>query len=172
VRLHVEHELTGAATAVGMMLADPRYVHEKVLAAGAVDQQVDVTGDASGPFTVTTRRSLPTDQIPANVRAFVGDRLDVRQVEAWEAATPDGARVGTVAVEIAGAPVRMTGTAALTPTAGGGCVIAYDGDVRASIPLFSGAVEQAAVAAVRSALDAELRTARSWLDAPRAPGQP
>ena len=53
-----------------------------------------ITGSPDAAFTVTTRRSLPTDQIPSHLRSFVGNRIDVRQVEAWEAAAPDGSRVG------------------------------------------------------------------------------
>lgn len=146
----------------GVMLADPAYVRAKVRASGAEEQVVDVAPGEDGAFTVTTRRSLPTDQIPANVRAFVGSRLEVRQVEAWEPAAADGTRSGTVAVEIAGAPVRLTGTVALTATADGSG-ITYDGELKAHVPLFGSAVEEAAAKAVRSALMAEEAVAREWV---------
>jgi hypothetical protein len=163
VHLHVPLELAGAPDAVAAMLADPEYVHEKVRASGALDQQVDVVPGEHGAFTVTTRRSLPTDQIPANVRGFVGSRLDVRQVEAWEGPAPDGSRRGTVVVEITGAPVRLTGTVSLRPVAGG-TTLAYEGDVKAAIPLFASTVEQAAGGAIRSALASESAVAARWLE--------
>lgn len=146
----------------GTMLADPVYVRAKVIASGAEVLHVDVAPAEDGALTVTTRRALPTDQIPANVRAFVGSTLEVRQVEAWEPAAADGTRTGTVAVEIAGAPVRLTGTVALTAT-DGGSAITYDGDLKANVPLFGSAVEQAAAKAVRGALDAEAAVAREWV---------
>ncbi|WP_217616675.1 DUF2505 domain-containing protein [Cellulomonas sp. GbtcB1] len=146
----------------GTMLADPVYVRAKVIASGAEVLHVDVAPAEDGALTVTTRRALPTDQIPANVRAFVGSTLEVRQVEAWEPASADGSRTGTVAVEIAGAPVRLTGTVALA-AADGGSAITYDGDLKANVPLFGSAVEQAAAKAVRGALEAEAGVAREWV---------
>lgn len=146
----------------GRMLADPAYVRAKVRASGAEELHVDVTPGDEGAFTVTTRRALPTDLIPANIRAFVGSRLEVRQAEAWEAPDATGQRRGTVAVEIAGAPVRLTGTVALTAE-GAGSRITYDGELKANVPLFASAVEQAAAGAVRSALEAEEGVARAWV---------
>ena len=79
-------------------------------------------------------------------------------------------RRGSVVVEIAGAPVRLTGTAVLSPTPGGS-ELAYEGEVKAAIPLFGGAVEGAAAQAIRSALAVEEDVARAWL-ADRGPTPP
>lgn len=163
MRLRVTHELPGDAVAVARMLADPAYVDAKVRASGAEDRQVDVTGSAGDAFTVTTRRSLPTAQIPAHLAGLVGSVIEVRQVEAWEAPEADGTRAGTVVVEIVGAPVRVTGRTALTASTDTTTTLAYDGDVRAALPLFATPVEEAAAQAVRTALDAEAAVARSWL---------
>ncbi|MDQ0373213.1 DUF2505 domain-containing protein [Cellulomonas humilata] len=164
MRLSVTLDLPTDARAAARLLADPEYVHLKVRASGALEQHVDVTGDADDAFTVTTRRALPTDQIPAHLRSFVGSRIDVRQVEAWEAPAPDGSRVGTVVVEIAGAPVRLSGRTALTPTGTGSTTVMYDGDLRATVPLFASAIEQATAGAIRSALEVEQDVARRWID--------
>jgi len=163
VHLHLSFDLAAGAQDVARMLADPEFVLAKVVASGALDQQVDVVGTAGSEFTVTTRRSLPTDQIPANFRPLVGSRLDVRQVEAWEAATDDDHRRGTVVVEISGAPVRLVGTTALVG-AGGRTSLTYDGEIKASIPLFASSVEEAASGAIRSALAAEGQVAARWLE--------
>jgi hypothetical protein len=162
VHLQVTVPVPADPRTAGVMLADPAYVRAKVRASGAEEQHVDVAPGEDGAFTVTTRRSLPTDQIPPNVRAFVGSRLEVRQVEAWEPAAADGTRTGTVAVEIAGAPVRLTGTVALAATATGSG-ITYDGELKAHVPLFGAAVEEAAAKAVRAALQAEEGVARAWV---------
>ncbi|WP_282949030.1 DUF2505 domain-containing protein [Cellulomonas endometrii] len=162
MHLQVSVSVPADPRTAGVMLADPVYVRAKVRASGAEELHLDVTPGEDGAFTVTTRRALPTDQIPANVRSFVGSTLEVRQVEAWEAAADDGTRNGTVAVEIAGAPVRLTGTVTLT-AAGGGSRIVYDGELKANVPLFGSAVEQAASKAVRAALEAEEGVAREWV---------
>lgn len=142
------------------LLADPEYVRAKVEASGATCEQVDVTHDDAGAFTVTTRRALPTEQIPPQVRAFVGGRVEVRQVEAWEAPDDEGARVGTVVVEVVGVPVRLAGRVTLVSHGPSDTAVRYDGELRAGIPLFGGAVEEATAAAVRSAIAAEERVGR------------
>lgn len=163
MELHVTVDLPTDVDGAARLLADPAYVHAKVRASGALEQQVDVTGDAAGAFTVTTRRALPTTQIPAHLATLVGDRIDVRQVEAWEAPAPDGSRAGTVVVEIAGAPVRVTGRTSLVATGTGASRVTYDGEVRATVPLFAAAVEEAAGTAVRAALRDEGAVAARWL---------
>jgi hypothetical protein len=164
VHVRVELRFAAAVSAVAAMLADVGYARARVEASGARVEQADVTGSPGGAVTVTTRRSLPTDQIPAQARSFVGSRLEVRQIEAWEApTTDDDARRGTVVVEIAGAPVRLTGTVTLAPDGSGESVLTYDGELKASVPLFGSAIEQAAVGAVRSALEAEQDAGTRWL---------
>jgi hypothetical protein len=162
--VHVRVQLRYAAgvAAVAAMLADPGYARARVEASGAAVEAADVTGAADGAFTVATRRSVPTEGIPAQARSFVGSTLEVRQVEAWEAPEGDGPRQGTVVVEISGTPVRLTGTVTLEAEAGGS-VLTYDGDLKATIPLFGAAVEQAAAGAVRSALEAEQAAGVRWL---------
>ena len=146
------------------MIADPEYQHRVIAATQGTAEAVDVTGDASGvgAFTVTTRRWVPTDQIPPQMRSFVGATLDVRQAIAW-GEEEDGIRRGSVALEIAGAPVRVTGTTHLVGTPEGTSVLEYDTQVRAQVPLFASAVEEAAAGAVRHALAAEERVGLEWL---------
>ncbi|WP_402466861.1 DUF2505 domain-containing protein [Isoptericola aurantiacus] len=163
--MHLTVELTYPAdvAAVAAMLGDVEFVRWKVSRAGAGPAaRVDVSGDPESGFTVSLRRTLPTDVIPAQLRPFVGDRLEVRQAEAWEPARA-GRHVGTVAVEITGASVRLTGSLLLEALPDGGTRHVYDGELRASVPLFAAAIEEAAAGAVRHALEAEERAARDWL---------
>ena len=162
MHVRVQLRFNAPVPAVAAMLSDVDHARARVEAGGGTVEQADVVGSAEGAFTVTTRRSMPTDQIPAQARSFVGSRLEVRHVEAWEAPEPDGTRRGSVVVEINGAPVRLTGTVALAPDAAGSTVT-YDGDLKATVPLFGSAVEQAAVGAVRSALEAEQDAGNRWL---------
>lgn len=149
------------------LLADPAFVREKVVASGATCEQADVTGEVAtdpvGAFTVTTRRALPADQIPAHLRGFVGGRIEVRQVEAWEQPDDAGERVGTVLVEVAGAPVRLTARSTLVGHGAGATAVRYDGELHASVPLFGGAIEEATASAIRAALAAEETAARHRL---------
>ena len=76
---------------------------------------------------MTTRRSLPTDQIPSHLRGFVGNSIDVRQVEAWEPLPPT-ARGGHGAPGHRGAPVRLSGRTRLVPAGPDAEHRSYDGD--------------------------------------------
>jgi hypothetical protein len=139
---------------VAAMLADEEFVRRKIAATGALDstQEVIREGDA---FTVTTRRQLPTDQVPSSFRSLVGQSLDVRLVEAWEAPHTDGTRAGTLSLDIVGAPVRVNGRMSLRPGPDGGTVQSFSGDITASIPFFGKPIEKAAAGAVDQVLAVE-----------------
>lgn len=161
--MHVTAEARFAAdpATVAAMMADEEFVRTKVAASGASTQTSSVVGDPGSGFTVTTRRQMPTDSIPPQFRSLVGASLEVRQVEAWEPAGPDG-RHGTVVVEVTGVPARLTGTMHLTGDASSSAM-AVEGQLKASIPLFGAAIESAMRDAVMSALAAEESAAHAWL---------
>ncbi|MCL1869612.1 MAG: DUF2505 domain-containing protein [Promicromonosporaceae bacterium] len=164
MHLSVEQTYPASVEDVAAMLADESFVRwraERTTGTGTVDQ-ADVDPGTDGGFTVLVRRTLPTSLIPAQARPFVGARLEVRQAEVWEAPRGDR-RYGTVALEITGAPVRLTGTISLEPLPEGGTRLAYTGEVRATVPLFASVVEEATAGTVRSTLAAEELAGRDWL---------
>ncbi|AEG45150.1 DUF2505 domain-containing protein [Isoptericola variabilis] len=164
--MHLTVELTYPADvdAVAAMLADESSVRWRTARSttGGTLEAADVTGSLDSGFTVAVRRTMPVDTITGHVRHLVGDQVEVRQVEAYE--PPSGGRmVGTVAIEIVGAPVRITGTVRVEPLPDGGTRHVYDGDVHATVPLFANAVAEAAAAAARRTLEADADAARAWL---------
>jgi hypothetical protein len=149
--------------AVFAMIGDTDFQERKCVATGAVEHDVDVEEFEDGSATVTTRRTLPTDQVPDFVRTFVGATVTVSQVDDWGPPSADGGRDGTTVVEIAGAPVRMTGTLRLVAE-GDGAVQYVDGDVKASVPLIGGKIEKAVLPAIEGAIRVEQRVSTAWLD--------
>lgn len=162
MRLSAEVRYPADVATVAAMLSDPAFIDAKLRDAGATPGHVTVTPGAGGLTTIAVRSLIPTAAIPAHIRSFVGAHLDVRQVEVWEDASA-GARRATVAVEIIGAPVRMTGTITLIPHEDGGCVETFAGLVKASLRLFAGTVEDATAVAFHDAVAAEERVSRDWL---------
>ncbi|WP_127126777.1 DUF2505 domain-containing protein [Georgenia sp. SYP-B2076] len=148
---------------VAAMLADEEFVARKMAATGALEHAEEIHRDG-GAFTVTSRIKMPTTSIPARFRSLVGESLDVRLVEAWEGPAADGSRGSTLALDIQGVPVRVTGTQRLTPTAEG-CRETYDGEVTASIPLFGKPIEEAAARTVGDVVDVERRIGLEFLAA-------
>lgn len=168
MHLSVDLHYPAGLDEVSRMLASEAFVRWRAQRTGGPQSLVDladVTGSLQEGFSVVVRRTLPTDQIPGHLRAFVGNALEIRQAEAWEPATPDGRR-GTVSLEITGAPVRMTGTITLTELPDGRTRQTYDGDLKATVPLFAAAVEDAAAGAVRATLASEEQAGVEWLTAP------
>lgn len=153
------------AEVAAMLSAEPfvRWRAGRTSPEGLVDQ-ADVSGSVEDGYTSTVRRTMPSTGIPAQVRAFVGDQLEIRQVEVWEPGTQSPR--GTVTLEITGAPIRLNGTVRLEESPDGGTIQTYDGVLRATVPLFGSVVEQAGATAVRDALAAEEAAGREWLAAP------
>lgn len=162
--MRVEDEIRYPAPpdAVAAMLADPAFVERKVTATQALSHDVEVVGTAEAAFTVTTRRTMPTDTLPDVARSFVGDTLDIRQVEAWEAPSADGSRAGSLVVEVVGAPLRLTGMLQLRRD-GDESVQVVTGDLTSSVPLLGGRLEKAAHPAFITAIRKEGETGAAWL---------
>lgn len=148
-------------TRVARMLADEEFVRRKIEASGALDSSFEVIWEGEA-FTVTTRRTMPTDQVPSSFRSLVGQSLDVRLVEAWEAPHADGSRAGTLSLDIVGAPVRVTGRLSLAPT-GDGARQSLSGDITASVPLFGKPIEKAAAGAVDKVVAVEREIGLQYL---------
>jgi len=161
--VHFEATINYPATvpASAAMLADEGFLQRRLAAAGASESRIDVARDGDA-FTVSMATRLPTDDVPASFRSFVGASLEVRIVEAWEAPLATGERRGTIAVDIAGAPVAVSGHMRLV-TDGAGARHDVRGEVRASVPLFGRAIEEAASSAVQSVLTGQERVAREHL---------
>jgi hypothetical protein len=147
---------------VAEMLADPEFVERKCAATGALSHTAKVDGTADGAFTVTTTRTMPTGDLPEVARKLVGSTLELRQVEVWEAAGPDGERDGTVSVDVVGAPMRLRGTLRLAPD-GSGTVETLAGDLTASVPLLGGRLEKAAEPAFLAGVRKEHEVGSAWL---------
>jgi hypothetical protein len=162
VRLTAEIRYDAGPQQVYRMIVDPTFQEAKCVATGSLEHEVDISEHDDGGATVFSRRTMPTDQIPDVVRAFLGSRVYLNETQRWAAATVDGARTGSIVVEIEGVPVRFTAATALTAD-GDGTRQPIEGELKASVPLFGGRIENAAAPAVRAAIRVEQRTGTGWL---------
>jgi hypothetical protein len=161
VRVTAEIHYAAAPGDVFAMLTDKAFQDRKLSRTGALSWEVVIRADGSNAV-VTSSRALPTDQIPDAFRKLVGSQLTITQTETWGPAGPDGARTGTLVVEVAGAPIRMNSTLSLSAS-GAGTVEVVDGELKARVPLIGGRIERSAEPAVRAAIDAEERIGQAWL---------
>lgn len=162
MRVSAEIYYDADPAAVMAMLTDPAFQERKCAATGALSSSVAIEGDDDGPVTITTRRTMPTDEVPDFARSYVGQTLEVVHTDSWQAPGGDGSRRGEVLVEITGLPVRLTGTQRMA-AADDGTTTVVEGDLKASVPLFGSKIEKAVEPAMRAALRKEQDVGTAWL---------
>jgi len=140
---------------VAEILADQSFIDAWLAGEPTFARSASVAGTPPGAFTVSIRRRIPVGDLPPQLRQLMPRGLDVRQVNAWEAVGSDGVRRGTSAVDILGAPVKLTGTMALVPKGDEECEQRYAIDLQATVPMMGAKIEQAAAHVIQRALDTE-----------------
>lgn len=162
MKFELEHRCDADLDAVMAMLADSDFAQTRGRASGAARADAVVDTHDDGGFTVAIRRTIPADSIPPEIRSVVGSSLDVKYTEAWD--QPDGdSALGTFALDITGAPGRVTGTMEAHAESGG-TVLRAHGDATVPVPLFGHLIEKAIVEAVETAFVAEFGAADAWLE--------
>lgn len=146
--------------AVFAMLTDESFIARKATAAKALRHTVSVTRDGDR-VVIDLVRVMPPD-VPDFARRFVGETIDVKQTDVWQPAAADGSRSGTIRLEMVGAPVTCSGTMRLSST-GGTTTVAVHCNVKASLPLFGGKIEQAVCQGLSEAAKIEEQVGQAWL---------
>lgn len=159
--MHSELRYDADPATVFEMLTNEEFIGRKTLAANAVRHHVSVQRD-SDRVTVNLTRVMPPD-VPDFVRRFVGETIDVRQVDTWGAAAADGSRNGTLELEMVGAPVTCTGRMRLEPN-GSSTVITINGKLKAAVPLFGGKIEEAVHQGLMEVAKIEQKVGDWWLN--------
>lgn len=161
VKITSNIDYAAAPSKVFEMLSDEGFQRRKCEATGALSYTVSVAPRGDHVVIVTTR-SMPTASFPDFVRSFVGATLDITETDDWGPASADGSRRGTIAVQVAGAPLTVNGTLALVAQ-GSATVEQIDCDMRAAVPLLGGKIERAAAPAIETGIAVEHRTGQAWL---------
>jgi hypothetical protein len=131
---------------------------------GALSWDVSVTPSGDG-VRIAVNRSMPP-QVPDFIRKFLGDTIDIRQIEEWSAPDATGTRRADVKLTIHGQPASMIGTAVLKPD-GNGSMQIVDGDVKVAIPFLGRRIEPEIAKVVAAALRIEQRVEQDWIRANR-----
>ena len=148
-------------------MCDTQYLEFLLTNSGGVDPEVEALDLSDDRWRITLDRALPA-QVPSFLRAMVGDHITVREQREWGAAADDGSRTGVLTVTFDGAPARIDGTLALTPGDSGTCGLTVEGEVKASIPLVGGKVEEFARDQLLRFVAREEELAQHWADGERS----
>jgi hypothetical protein len=160
MEMHSELRYNAAPDTVFAMLTNETFIKRKTMAANAVRYDVSVQRTGDGAVIALTR-VMPPD-VPDFVRRFVGETIDIKQVDSWGPAAPDGSRKGQIDLEMVGAPVTCKGQMAITPD-GGGTTVTITGTLKAAIPLFGGRIEQAVLQGLMEVAKIEQRVGDEWI---------
>ena len=144
------------------MLTDHAFQDRKLKQTGALSWEVEVKLQDGGAV-ITSSRAMPTTQVPDTFKSLVGQQITMTQIETWGPAAADGSRSGTMEIDVAGAPIRLTASLSLSATAVGGSTELVEGELKARVPFIGAKIERAAEPAVRAAIDAEQRIGQAWL---------
>jgi uncharacterized protein YndB with AHSA1/START domain len=164
MELRTEQRYDADPTTVFAMLTDEAFLARKAEATGALRHEGSVVWDGDRA-TVRLLRVMPPE-VPDFVRRFIGDTIDLEQIDTWEPPGADGSRTGSIRIAMGGAPVQLTGVMRLTPTATGS-LTSTDAEIKAAIPLFGGKIEKAVHDALLQAVSIEETVGQAWLDGKR-----
>lgn len=142
--------------AVAAMVADPAFREKVCDAQRALRREVTVTEGPAGR-EITVDYAQAADGVPSFAKKLVGDEIQIVQREVWSSPTE-----GDVEVTIPGKPGQMSGRVSLTE-AGGVTTQHTELDIKVSIPLVGGKVEQLVHDLMTKALRREHRVGQEWL---------
>lgn len=148
------HHYDHPADAVFALLTDFEAVKAKYEALGHRDV-VLVRRDAGddGSVTMVTTRVVPME-VPGFAKKFLKPTNNVTQTDSWGAASADGVRTGTYAVEAKGVPVTLGGTLRLAPD-GEGCTNEIRTTITSKVPLVGGKLAEFVGGDARKAVEHE-----------------
>lgn len=156
-----EHfEFAADPATVWAVLVDPDFLVARAERSGALGHRESVTVEG-GTTVVTTSRTVGTERLPQAASRFLGSTAVVDQVERWAAPDPDGTRRARLTLTIGSAPVELTATATLTPSAAGS-THELSGSLSVRVPLLGGSVEKAALPGLLDLIRSEVELAREW----------
>jgi len=163
--LHREMSYPAPLHRVVDMMLDPEFQRQRCESQHALDHTITVEPEgatsATPRVTVTTRRRLPTDQIPEFVRKFVGATIQLEEIATWLPGDAHG-RTAEVRLSVAGAPVTMSGRYTFTADGTGTREVAV-GTLKASIPFLGGKVEEAVLPVILTGLAADEKLGAAYL---------
>ena len=139
------------------ILGDPDFRQAVCAFQQVEDSSVTIEEYDDGSMTVDLDRVYGTDLVPPFARKFVGSTIDLVQREEWISATQ-----ATIEATIPGKPGQMTGTATLEQQ-GPDAVEKVSLEVRVSVPLVGGKLEELVAGLLEAAFHAENKVGLKWL---------
>jgi hypothetical protein len=156
-------EYHGSVEQVHSAFSDEEYWHARLADSGADAATLDsMTVADDGTVTVATTQTLRSDRLPGMVTQFHPRDLEIVRHETWRP-VDRGVASAEVDGHVPGAPVSVTGTAVLEPTATG-ARLRFHATVEVHIPLVGGKLETFIGGKLAELVAAEQRFTTVWID--------
>jgi Protein of unknown function (DUF2505) len=156
--MKIRHEITYDAGVedVYAMLTDPAFRQKSCDAMGVLSADISIQPKDSGALIVIDQVQ-PTEGIPAFAKRIAGDKTQAIQTEEWG----DHANA-ELTVKTPGKPTQISGQLSLTND-GQRTVEAFEGEVKAKIPLIGGKLESLMADLFKAGMDKEHGAGVAWL---------
>jgi hypothetical protein len=148
---------------VAALFVDPDVVRARYEAAGDRDLEILDCGADGDDLVIHTRRTVDVEGLPGFATKVIKPTNTMEQVDCWDAPDADGARNGTFTIDVKGAPIKVTGTMRIEPTADGGTRHTVNGKFDVKVPLVGGKIAGWAEGPAQERLEAELAFHRARL---------
>ncbi|MGW9308762.1 DUF2505 domain-containing protein [Saccharomonospora azurea] len=110
----------------------------------------------------TLVQGIPADKLPSLIRTLRSGDLSAQRRHVWTREGDSDRATGTITVEVADIPGRITADVELAP-GGTGSVQTTRGEVSVPVPLVGGKIERFVVDQVTQLLESEARATEQWL---------
>jgi hypothetical protein len=143
-------------------LREPEYWRARLINSAVDDFEVESMRVEDGTIEVAMLQVMFTKNLPALVTQLHRGDLRFRRTETWGPII-DGTAKASLGGSIAGAPVSLSGTGELSPTAEGGARLDFLIEVHVRIPIIGGKVERIVGAQLPAVMEAEQRFTVTWI---------
>lgn len=157
MKLQTQDRYPASSDVVIKMFCDEAYHIKKMDKLGIKHEILD-SGTNGDVFTIKAKRYMPIEAAGI-VKKILGETTEVTNEESWNSAS----KTGNVTVDTKGVPLQMSCTGKMRDD-GDECVVEYDWDIKARIPLGGGALEKFVAGDMQKSQAKELEVAHSLLD--------
>lgn len=155
-------EYQGSVERVHQAFTNEHYWLARLSDSGADAVTLDsMTVDADGSVEIATTQALRPDRLPALVTQFHKGDLRIMRTETWSPVR-DGEAHAVFSGAVPGAPVSVTGKAALKPVETGSRLL-FNATVEVRVPLVGGKIEGFIGSQLAELVIAEQRFTTVWL---------
>lgn len=160
----ISHDASYSCSAAELhaTLCDPEYWRARVDAVGGPGATLDAVTPTKGGAEVALTQKVAAEHLPSIVSRIVSGDLSISRTESWGPLNGSSA-TGRTTAHVASTPAVVGSTAELSG-ADGGCTVRTRGEVKVSVPLIGGKLEQAVADAVLRLLNAEQKFTSSWVE--------